>query len=153
MPRMTRKQALSDLSLEVFRLTARLNVLGEKLAREAGLSNARWQLLGAIAAAPHAESVAETARRMGLQRQSVQRTADNLESQGLIEYLPNPNHQRAKLLALTKAGETALTRLQERRDNWAEGVKQQLELDQLLQASETLTGLRDMLDNNMNEDS
>lgn len=152
MPGTTHKQALSDLSLEVFRLTARLNALGEKLARRAGLSNARWQLLGAIATASQAESVAATARRMGLQRQSVQRTADNLEAQGLIAYLPNPNHQRAKLVTLTPAGNKALSKMQELRDEWAEDIKHQLEPDKLLQARQTLTGLRDILDDNMNED-
>ncbi len=152
MPGISRKQALSELSLEVFRLTARLNTLGDKLARQTGLSNARWQLLGAIASAPRAESVAATARRMGLQRQSVQRTADNLAAQGLIEYLPNPQHQRAKLVALTAPGSKALAQLQKLRDSWAADIEDQLKLDKLQQARDTLIELRDVLDNNLNGD-
>jgi hypothetical protein len=38
---------------------------------------------------------------MGLTRQSVQRTADLLEADGLVSYAENPAHQRAKLATLT----------------------------------------------------
>jgi DNA-binding MarR family transcriptional regulator len=146
MPKINRKQALSTLSLEVFRLTARLNMLGDRLARHAGLSTARWQLLGAIDASADAESVAELARRMGLQRQSVQRTADTLADQGFIEYIPNPNHQRAKLTVLTEAGREALDTIHILRDQWADGIKDQLELGSLIKATETLIKLRALLD-------
>jgi len=150
MPRINRKQALSDLSLEVFRLTARLNILGDRLAGPLGLSTARWQLMGTIAASPEAESVAAIARRMGLQRQSVQRTADALADQGLIEYIPNPSHQRAKLAVLTQAGEKALQKLHTLRDQWAEEIRDRLELEPLLDATKTLVALRALLDDDNN---
>lgn len=141
-----RKQALSDLSLEVFRLTARLNSLADQLSREAGLTAARWQVLGALAASSEPLSVSEIARRMGLQRQSVQRTADALSKQGLIEYAPNPKHQRAKLALVTQSGEAALATMDDNRDRWADELKDHLELAKLIQATETLQALRDMID-------
>lgn len=150
MPRINRKQALSDLSVEVFRLTARLNTLGDQLAGQAGLSTARWQLLGAIAGSPDGESVARIARRMGLQRQSVQRTADALADAGFIEYVPNPNHRRAKLVVLTKAGDKALQTLDTLRDQWAEGIKDELELGRLIEATKTITRLRALLERDNN---
>ena len=150
MPKPNRKQALSELSLEVFRLTARLNMLGDRLASKAGLSTSRWQLLGAIAASDEPESVAGVARRMGLQRQSVQRTADTLAEQRFINYIPNPNHQRAKLTVLTDAGMEALETMHDLRDEWADEIKNQLELKRLLQATETLVDLRKLLEKDSN---
>jgi DNA-binding MarR family transcriptional regulator len=47
-------------------------------------------------------SVAQIARNMGVARQSVQRLADNLERQGIVEYAPNPDHGRAKLVRLNE---------------------------------------------------
>jgi DNA-binding MarR family transcriptional regulator len=49
---------------------------------------------------------------MGITRQSVQRVADLLVDRGLAEYVPNPAHRRAKLLAPTPAGRAAITRIE-----------------------------------------
>lgn len=148
MPRATRNEALSELSLEVFRLTARLNTVAEQLARQAGLSSARWQVLGTIANAETPLSVAEIARRMGLQRQSVQRTADALEDDGFLTYVPNPRHRRAKLAALTAAGDDALERLRELRERWSDEFKNDFNLKDLQHATDTLLALRRRLDEN-----
>jgi DNA-binding MarR family transcriptional regulator len=48
------------------------------------------------------------ARRLGLTRQSVQRTADALVDEGLAAYEPNPDHQRSPLLILTDHGREVL---------------------------------------------
>ncbi|OEV19598.1 MarR family transcriptional regulator, partial [Streptomyces nanshensis] len=52
--------------------------------------------------------VSGIARAMGITRQSVQRIADLLVERGLAAYEPNPAHRRAKLLAPTPAGRTAV---------------------------------------------
>lgn len=41
--------------------------------------------------------VAAIARAMGLARQSVQRTADLLEAEGLVEYVENPAHRAGQV--------------------------------------------------------
>src|SRR5690606_23251823 len=76
--------------------------VAEELARPAGLTAARWQVLGAVLTEPL--TVSGIARAMGITRQSVQRIADLLVDQGLAEYRTNPAHRRAKLLAPTAAG-------------------------------------------------
>jgi len=150
MPRATRNEALSDMSLEVFRLTARLNNVAERLSRQAGLSSARWQVLGTLDNAGEALPVAEIARRMGLQRQSVQRTTDTLEEEGFLTFAPNPRHRRAKLAELTSKGHDALGRMRELREAWADSLKHELSLKELQQATSTLVQLRELLDNNEN---
>ena len=107
---MTDEQALlSDAALTVFRLNGQFLSLAEDLARPAGLTAARWQVLGAVLTEPL--PVAGIARVMGITRQSVQRNADLLVADGLAEYVPNPAHRRAKLLRPTEAGLAAVRRI------------------------------------------
>ena len=105
----TEQELLSRAALTVFRLNGQFLALAEELARPAGLTAARWQVLGAVLTTPL--PVAGIARAMGITRQSVQRLADILVAEGLAEYLPNPSHRRAKLLQPTEAGLAAVRRI------------------------------------------
>jgi hypothetical protein len=62
--------AVSDLSVEVFRLNGELLAAGDALVAELGLTSARWQVLGAIALSPAPLPIAHVARNMGLRRAS-----------------------------------------------------------------------------------
>ncbi|WP_416062318.1 MarR family winged helix-turn-helix transcriptional regulator [Rhodococcus indonesiensis] len=101
------QELLSDLALTSFRLNGQFLEVAETLARPAGLTAAWWQVLGAVLRDPL--PVAGIARAMGITRQSVQRIADLLVERGLAEYLPNPAHRRAKLVAPTPAGRAAVS--------------------------------------------
>ncbi|HEY7047284.1 MAG TPA: MarR family transcriptional regulator, partial [Jatrophihabitantaceae bacterium] len=94
-----------------------------------GLTAAWWQVLGAVLDGPR--SVAGIAREMGLARQSVQRVADLLESRGMVEYRPNPAHQRAKLVAPTAAGRGAIQALGASQHEWADRVSATVGADEL----------------------
>ncbi|MBT2453621.1 MarR family transcriptional regulator [Streptomyces sp. ISL-86] len=104
-----RQDLLSRTALGVFRLNGQFLAVSEELAKPAGLTAARWQVLGAVLREPL--PVAGIARAMGITRQSVQRIADLLAAQGLAEYVPNPAHRRAKLLRPTEAGRAAVARI------------------------------------------
>lgn len=97
---------LSASALTAFRLNGQFLTLAERLAEPAGLTAARWQVLGAVLDEPL--PVAGIARAMGITRQSVQRTADLLVADGLAGYRDNPAHRRAKLVAPTAAGLAAV---------------------------------------------
>ncbi|MER6158819.1 helix-turn-helix domain-containing protein [Streptomyces sp. NPDC001868] len=109
---MSREQQdlLSRAALGVFRLNGQFLSVADELARPAGLTAAWWQVLGAVL--PEPLSVAGVARVMGITRQSVQRVADLLVGKGLAEYVPNPAHRRAKLLAATPAGRAAIAEIE-----------------------------------------
>ncbi|MBB3658374.1 DNA-binding MarR family transcriptional regulator [Rhizobium sp. BK650] len=109
--------AFAALSIAVLRLSAHLQAEGDALAKPAGQTSARWQVLAAADHAPM--SVADAARTLGLARQGVQRIADLLEGEGLIAYRANPVHQRAKLMELTDAGKRALADISARQAVWA----------------------------------
>ncbi|MEV6393953.1 MarR family winged helix-turn-helix transcriptional regulator [Streptomyces sp. NPDC051907] len=103
------QELLTRTALGVFRLNGQFLAVSDELAREAGLTAARWQVLGAVARAP--QTVAGIARAMGITRQSVQRIADIMVEQGLASYGPNPAHRRAKLLHATEAGRAAIAKI------------------------------------------
>jgi DNA-binding MarR family transcriptional regulator len=103
------QELLTEAALTTFRLNGQFLGVAEVLARPAGLTAARWQVLGAVLEKPM--SVAGIARTMGITRQSVQRIADLLVDQRLAEYLPNPSHRRAKLLQPTADGYAAVRRI------------------------------------------
>jgi DNA-binding MarR family transcriptional regulator len=113
----TSAEALTELILEVFRVNGDLLAAGNGITRPFGQTSARWQVLGAIRDTP--QPVAGIARDMGLARQSVQRTADLLAAEGVVEYLDNPAHRRAKLVRLTPHGQRLLTAISSPQTAWA----------------------------------
>jgi DNA-binding MarR family transcriptional regulator len=112
--------AFSALVVRVFRLNGLLAAAGDTLARPAGQTSARWQVLAMLEEG--SRTVSETARTLGLARQSVQRVADLLESAGLVAFEDNPRHRRARLMRLTARGRTTLGAIQAEQRPWADGL-------------------------------
>lgn len=135
--------ALSALVVHVLRLGALLQSEGDALARPAGQTSARWQVLAVVE--DEALTAAEAARRLGLARQSVQRVADLLDAEGLVEYRENPAHQRAMLVSLTGAGRHALRRIQLAQRAWANEIARHFDEVELADADRILARLADVL--------
>ncbi|WP_198388390.1 MarR family winged helix-turn-helix transcriptional regulator [Rhizobium etli] len=109
--------AFSAFAITALRLAGHLTAAGDRLAKPAGQTSARWQVL---AAARRGDlSVAQIARALGLARQGVQRLADVLADEGLIAYADNPQHQRAKLVRLTAEGAARLGVIEVAQAGWA----------------------------------
>ena len=140
----TEQELLSRAALTVFRLNGQFLALAEELARPAGLTAARWQVLGAVLTTPL--PVAGIARAMGITRQSVQRLADILVAEGLAEYLPNPSHRRAKLLRPTEAGLAAVRRIDPLHAVAARRLAGEVGHDELAHTVEALAALSAALD-------
>lgn len=138
------QELLSGTALTVFRLNGQVLAVAEDLARPAGLTAARWQVLGAVLTTPL--PVAGIARVMGITRQSVQRIADLLVTDGLAEYLPNPAHRRAKLLRPTEQGYAAVRRIHPAHAKLAKRLAEELGHEQFEHTLETLTRLSAALD-------
>src|ERR1700761_4307453 len=96
--------ALTDLALELFSLSNHMLTAGDRLVAELGLTSARWQVLGTIAAAERPQSVSWLARDMSANRQNLQRIVNDLAEQGLVMFEANPHHRRAQLVVLTEKG-------------------------------------------------
>ena len=113
------------------------------MARPLGQTEARWQVLGVIEHGP--ATVAEIARVFGLARQSVQRTADALERDGLVAFEENPRHRRAKLVRMTPRGEQVLRKIQAAQQVWADELGAQFGERELRHATELLERVRKAL--------
>ena len=129
--------AFSALVFEVIRLAGRLNEAGDALAGPSGQTSARWQVMAGVEHEP--STVARVARQLGLARQSVQRVADNLTSDGLTAYEDNPADRRAQLLRLTPRGRTALAAIQKAQRAWADELGERVGEAPLRRALATLT--------------
>ena len=136
--------AFSEIVLEVFRLNGRLIAAGDSIAAPVGQTSARWQVLEVVTVGP--ASVAQVGRTMGLTRQSVQRTADLLAADGLVQYTDNPHHRRAKLMTMTPKGQQALDYIQRRQARWANRIGGQHDLEQMRTAAIVLRQLREVLE-------
>ena len=109
---------MTDLVRTVIRMNATVQKSGEYLTRGMGLTNARWQTLAELFALEKRVTVSELARHMGLTRQAVQRLADDMASDGLIEFAENPGDARAMHLLLTEAGRATYHEASEREWQW-----------------------------------
>ena len=136
-------EAFTQLILETFRFNGRLLAAGDRLTKELGLTSALWQVLGAINEAPL--PVAQIARNMGLTRQSVRRTANVLKDKGFVEYQENPNHQRAKLVVLSKKGRNVLDQVTKLQIDWANSVSKGLDDNKLKTVIQTMRTVGDRL--------
>src|SRR5215470_12714841 len=111
-------EALTNVMLDLFRLSSLLLTAGDRLVARLGLTSARWQILGAIAYAERPQPVAWLARDLGANRQNVQRIVNDLHREGLVAFEANPHHRRAQLVMLTEKGGRAFEAAMELQGPW-----------------------------------
>jgi DNA-binding MarR family transcriptional regulator len=136
-------EAFTQLVLAIFRANGSLIAAGDTLVGELGLSSARWQVLGMIVA--HPLTVSAIARRVGIARQSVQRTADRLVEDGFATFQPNPDHATAHLLDLTDHGRAVMDTVGGLQEAWADTLAKGLEVEALKAATALLQNICDRL--------
>ncbi len=136
-------RAFQALVSEVFRLNGQLLASADRLASDLGVSPARWQVIAALRRQPL--TVPEIAGRLGLARQSVQRTVNLMVADGVAESRENPRHKRSKLIALTPAGQQLMAALRHRQALLTRRFVGELALDaaDLRRLAEQLRALRE----------
>lgn len=130
--------------MQILKVSGLLTTAGDALARPAGQTSARWQVLAAAEHGP--ATVAQMARMLGLARQSVQRVANLLVAEGLAHFGDNPNDKRADLLSLTDTGLEALKEIQERQKVWADALGKAVGEAKLLEAFAVLESVTKALE-------
>ncbi len=136
-----RDAAITTVVDELFRANGQLVAVGDELAAAAGLTAARWQVLGRLAD-DGPMTVSELARRRGMRRQSAQESVDRLVRDGLAEKAPNPEDRRAPRIRLLEAGRAALAAIEPGRRAWAQAAGGDLTVGELNQLAELLRRLR-----------
>jgi DNA-binding MarR family transcriptional regulator len=114
----TTEDAFQDVLLALFQLHGQVLQAADVMSDEFDLTGARWQVMKVVARQPMTAS--QIARRLGLQRQSVQRTVDSVREQGLVEVQPNVDHLRAGLIVPSDEGKRILAALEQRQQVWLE---------------------------------
>lgn len=140
-----KRESLNTLIDELFQLNGRLLTAADQLSAPHGLTGARWQVLGALHLEKRPLTVAQIARRMGLQRQSVQRLCDILVEQGILAYQQNPEHKRAKLVDFSAKGREVFAAMDVTQREWANKITGDFNLQELESAAGVLRKLREKL--------
>jgi DNA-binding MarR family transcriptional regulator len=119
-------RAVTNLILDLFRVSSRMLVAGDRLVAGLGLTSARWQVLGTIVAADRSQPVSWIARDMGANRQNIQRIVNDLERDGLVALASNPHHRRAPLVVLTDKGRETFEAAMRLQSPWVNGLAEGL---------------------------
>jgi len=130
-PVTTKGEIFTEIVLEIFKLGGIMVAEGDRLTSEYGLTSARWKVLGAVSLAGLPQTVPQIARTMGLTRQGVQRLVDVMHKDGLLEFLENPGHKRAKLIGLSKLGKKSYEKLDQKQKLWARSNSHQINKEEL----------------------
>jgi DNA-binding MarR family transcriptional regulator len=95
--------AIAELMLEVAQLFFRLRALGQKTGFITNWGAGAFGFLRSLAIGPL--TVPQIAEMRPTSRQRMQRLADELAAEGLVEFVDNPRHRRSKLVRLTRSGQ------------------------------------------------
>jgi DNA-binding MarR family transcriptional regulator len=108
---------IDELLNAAFRLNGALLSARDKLGKDVGLSSALWQVMSEVARGTNLLSAAQIARRVGLTRQAVQRTVNELAAAGMVAFADDPDDRRSQLISMTVKGKEALA-LANDRQHW-----------------------------------
>src|SRR5215470_2398385 len=138
--------AATAVVLEILRVNGLLLATGSQLAAQEGLTAARWQVLGAVALAGRPLTVPQIARRMGLTRQAVQASVNQLRTQALIETIENLDHRRSPLIKLTQLGSQKYAALDQWQTRWINELSAGLDSSELTITARLLHDLSNRLE-------
>src|SRR5215469_12617722 len=133
----TLRELLNQIAYTYFPLRA----VGDATTARFGQTTAEWGLLRTLEARGPM-TVAALARSRPVARQWIQRLADQLEQQRLIEFVDNPEHKRAKLMRITPAGTKLLRRIGAAFDAMADEMKKDFDHGAMQTTFATLHKLR-----------
>jgi MarR family transcriptional regulator, multiple antibiotic resistance protein MarR len=102
--------AFDTVFTDLVRVETRLyNVVEQRVKAEAGVGAGHFELLRYVRDHPNAR-VADIASAFAIGVGTTSKIVDRLEKQDWVERRPNPANRRSSLLALTPAGESAVSR-------------------------------------------
>ncbi|MPW28264.1 MarR family transcriptional regulator [Agarivorans sp. B2Z047] len=124
-------EIFTKIVLEIFKVSGLFNTEGDRMSEEFGLSSARWKIMGAIEKSDVRITVPEIGRAMGQSRQASQRIVDVMAKDGLIKFIDNPSHKRAKHVTLTGEGKRIYDLLDTKQALWAAEAATELTREEL----------------------
>jgi len=136
--------ALLDLLLEVSQVFFRFRDVGKRFGAVTPWGGGLWGMMRTLKL-QGPMTVPQIARMRPVSRQRIQRLADDMAAEGLIEFIDNPAHKRSKLLRLTDEGEDAYRALTAEVVSLAGTIAEDLSEQDLREAAATLARVKDRL--------
>lgn len=128
------------------RLQGRLKGAFAEARHCTGLGEMEVTVLNAVAEAHSPPTVPQIGRALGHPRQVIQRAANALMAEGLIEPLQNPEHKRALLLVPTSKGAALKEEANHRADAIATQLLKGVDADKVKLATQLLEDVRHQLE-------
>jgi DNA-binding MarR family transcriptional regulator len=137
-------QAIEDLIVEIVATFFLLRAEGMRIGVVSSSGEGYWSVLRLLKV-NGPQTVPQLARYRYVPRQSVQKLANEMLNDGVIEFLNNPAHKRSKLLRLTPKGEAVFAEMSDRIANLAETLAEQQDAAQLQNAANVVKHLHEQL--------
>jgi DNA-binding MarR family transcriptional regulator len=99
-------EAVAELMLEVAQCFFRIRAFGQKEGFITSWGGGAFGFLRSLALLGPL-TVPQIAQMRPTSRQRMQRLADELAAEGLVEFIDNPKHRRSKLVRLTRQGDAS----------------------------------------------
>jgi DNA-binding MarR family transcriptional regulator len=109
----SRAAAVAELMLEVAECFFRVRALGQKAGLITSWGGGAFGFMRSLALLGPL-TVPQIAHMRPTSRQRMQRLANELSAEGLVEFIRNPNHRRSKLVRLTAKGDARYRELNTR---------------------------------------
>src|SRR5882762_3124708 len=106
-------EAVAQLMLEVAQCFFRIRALGQKTGLITSWGGGAFGFMRSLAVIGPL-TVPQIAQMRPTSRQRMQRLADELAAEGLVEFIDNPKHRRSKLVRLTPKGDARYRELNAR---------------------------------------
>jgi DNA-binding MarR family transcriptional regulator len=109
----SKAKAMAELMLEVAQCFFRIRAAGQKTGLITSWGGGAFGFIRSLALLGP-RTVPQIAQMRPTSRQRMQRLADELAAEGLVEFIQNPKHQRSKLVRLTPKGDARYRELNAR---------------------------------------
>ena len=108
-----RAEAIAELMLEVAQCFFRIRAMGQRTGLITSWGGGAFGFMRSLALLGPL-TVPQIAEARPTSRQRMQRLADELAAEGLVEFIDNPRHRRSKLVRLTPKGDARYGELNDR---------------------------------------
>ena len=109
----SKAEAVAELMLEVAQCFFRIRAVGQKTGLITNWGGSNFGFLRSLALLGPL-TVPQIAQMRPTSRQRMQRLANELAAEGLVEFIDNPKHRRSKLVRLTPKGDARYRELNAR---------------------------------------
>ena len=109
----SKAEAIAELMLEVAQCFFRIRAVGQKTGLITSWGGGAFGFMRSLALLGPL-TVPQIAQMRPTSRQRMQRLADELAAERLVEFIDNPRHRRSKLVGLTRRGDARYRELEAR---------------------------------------